>query len=82
MGVVALTAIAAATALDAVRSEFALDDASAGTTALLVIFVGLFGGGIVLLALTTAWRAAIWTFDAVAQGSGTFGGGGSTRTGD
>jgi hypothetical protein len=82
VAVIALTGIAAGTALDAVRSAFALDEASAGTTALLVVFVGLFAGGIMLLALTTAWRAAIWTFDAVAQGSGTFGGGGSTRTGD
>jgi hypothetical protein len=82
VGVIVLTGIAAGTALDAVRSGFALDDASAGTTALLVVFVALFGGGIMLLALTTAWRAAIWTFDAAAQGSGTFGGGGSTRTGD
>jgi hypothetical protein len=82
VAIVALTGIAAGTALDAVRSAFALDEASAGTTALLVVFVGLFAGGITLLALTTAWRAAIWTFDAAAQGSGTFGGGGSTRTGD
>jgi hypothetical protein len=81
-GVVALTGIAAGTALVAVRSGFALDDASGGTTVLLVVFVGLFAGGITLIALTTAWRAAIWTLDAAAQGSGTFGGGGGTRTGD
>jgi hypothetical protein len=82
VGVVALTGIAAGTALDAVRSAFALDDVSAGTAVLLVAFVALFAGGIVLIALTTAWRAAIWTLDAAAQGSGTFGGGGGTRTGD
>jgi hypothetical protein len=82
VGVIALTGIAAGAALDAVRSGFAMSDTSAGTTALLVVFVGLFAGGLVLLALTTAWRAAIWTLDAAAEGSGTFGGGGGTRTGD
>lgn len=82
VGVIALTGIAAGAALDAVRSGFAMSDTSAGTTALLVVFVGLFAGGLVLLALTTAWRASIWTLDAAAEGSGTFGGGGGTRTGD
>jgi len=82
VGVVALTGIAAGAALDALRSGFALGDTSAGTTALLVVFVALFAGGLVLIALTTAWRAAVWTLDAAAEGSGTFGGGGGTRTGD
>lgn len=81
-GVVTLTGIAAGTALGAVRSELALDDVSVGATALLVVFVALFAGGITLVALTTAWRAAIWTLDATAEGSGTFGGVGRTRTGD
>ncbi len=81
-GVVTLTGIAAGTALGAVRSELALADVSVGATALLVVFVALFAGGITLVALTTAWRAAIWTLDATAEGSGTFGGVGGTRTGD
>jgi hypothetical protein len=82
VGVIALTGIAAGAALDALRSGFALGDTTGGTIALLVVFVGLFAGGLVLIALTTAWRAAIWTLDASAQESGTFGGGGGTRTGD
>lgn len=81
-GVVTLTGIAAGTALGAVRSELALADVSVGVTALLVVFVALFAGGITLVALTTAWRAAIWTLEATAEGSGTFGGVGRTRTGD
>jgi len=82
VGVVALTGIAAGAALDALRSGFALGDPSAGTTAPLVVFVALFAGGLVLIALTSAWRSAIWTLDAAAEGSGTFGGGAGTRTGD
>jgi hypothetical protein len=82
IGVLALTGIAAGAALEALRSGFALGDAAAGTTALLVVFVALFAGGLVLIALTTAWRTAVWTLDAAAEGSGTFGGGGRTRTGD
>ena len=82
VGVVTLTGIAAGTALGAVRSELALGEISVSATALLVVFVGLFAGGITLIALTTAWRAAIWTLDATAEGNGTFGGVGGTRTGD
>ena len=36
-------------------------DISLGPVALLVLFVGLFTAGLVMLALATAWRSAIWT---------------------
>jgi hypothetical protein len=63
VAVIALTAIAAGTAWDALRAAFARGDTSPGTIALLVVFVALFCGGLVLLALTAAWRTAIWTLD-------------------
>lgn len=80
--VIAVTGLAASAALDQLRSGFASGDASVGATALLVVFVGLFGGGLVLVALASAWRIAIWTMDAVPAVDGTFGGVGGTRSGD
>lgn len=80
--VIAVTGLAAGAALDQVRSGFASGDASVGTTALLVVFVGLFAGGLVLVGLTSAWRIAIWTMDTVPARDGTFGGVGDTRSGD
>lgn len=80
--VIAVTGLAAGAALDQLRSGFANGDASVGTTALLVVFVGLFAGGLVLVGLTSAWRTAIWTVDTVPARDGTFGGVGSTRSGD
>lgn len=77
-GVVAVTGLAAGAAWDALRSALMIGDISAGSAAPLVVFVGLFTGGLVLVALTTAWRAAIWTLEA----HGTFGGGDRTRSGD
>jgi hypothetical protein len=80
--VIAVAGLAAGAALDQVRSGFAGGDASVGTTAVLVVFVGLFAGGLVLVALASAWRIAIWTVDTVPAGNGTFGGVGDTRSGD
>lgn len=80
--VIAVAGLAAGAALDQVRSGFASGDASVGTTAVLVVFVGLFAGGLVLVALASAWRIAIWTVDTVPAGDGTFGGVGETRSGD
>ena len=80
--VIAVTGLAAGAALDQLRSGFASSDASVGTTVLLVVFVGLFSGGLVLVALASAWRIAIWTMDAVPGADGTFGGVGGTRSGD
>lgn len=80
--VIAVTGLAVGAALDQLRSGFASGDASVGTTVVLVVFVGLFAGGLVLVALASAWRIAIWTVDAVPAGDGTFGGVGDTRSGD
>ena len=80
--VIAVTGLAAGAALDQLRSGFASDDGSVGTTVLLVVFVSLFAGGLVLVALASAWRIAIWTMDAVPGADGTFGGVGGTRSGD
>jgi hypothetical protein len=82
VAVIAIAGLAAGTALDAVRSGFASGDAAVGTTAVLVVFVGLFAGGLVLVALASAWRIAIWTVDTVPASDGTFGGVGQTRSGD
>ena len=84
--VLAVTAIASGTAWDALRGALADGDASIATSLVLVLFVALFGGGLVLIGLVSAWRSAVWTVDmlsAVGAGmDGTFGGGGGTRTGD
>lgn len=82
VAVLALSGFAAAASLDALRSGFASGAATAGTTALLVVFVGLFAGGLVLIGLACAWRTAIWTVDTVSTRDGTFGGVSGTRSGD
>jgi hypothetical protein len=80
--VIAVAGLATGAALDQVRSGFASGDAPVFTTAVLVVFVGLFAGGLVLVALASAWRIAIWTVETVPAGNGTFGGVGDTRSGD
>jgi hypothetical protein len=86
VAVLVVTAIATGTAWDALRSALADGDASVGTSVILVLFVGLFAGGLVLVGLASAWRSAVWTVellaDTAAREDGTFGGGGGTRTGD
>jgi hypothetical protein len=81
-GVIAVTGLAAAAALEQLRAGFASGETSIGTTALLVVFVALFSGGLVLVGLTSAWRIAIWTVDTVPGMDGTFGGVGGSRSGD
>ena len=72
-------------ARDALRAALADGDISLGPVGLLVLFVGLFAAGLVILGLATAWRSAVWTV-VVARGgptsAGTFGGGTDTRSGD
>jgi hypothetical protein len=80
--VIAVTGLATGAALEALRTSFAAGDASAGTTVLVVVFVGLFTGGLVLVGLAAAWRAAIWTVETGADLDGTFGGVSGTRSGD
>jgi hypothetical protein len=78
MIVLAVTGIAVGATWNALGAALSIGDASPATTLLLLLFVALFSGGLVLLGLVCAWRAAIWTLDM----GGTFGGGSATRTGD
>lgn len=84
--VLLITGIATGTAWDALRGALAEGDASIATTLILVLFVGLFAGGLVLIGLVSAWRSALWTVEVLDAGGprldGTFGGGAGTRTGD
>jgi hypothetical protein len=77
-----VTGLATSATWDALRSALAIEDPVAVITGLLLVFVTLFAGGLVLVALTAAWRMAIWTFEAARDGGGTFGGGSATRSGD
>jgi hypothetical protein len=77
-----MTGLATGATWDALRSALAIEDAPTVITVLLFVFVALFIGGLVLVALTAAWRMAIWTFEAVRDGGGTFGGGAAIRSGD
>jgi hypothetical protein len=76
--VIAVTGLAAAASWGALGAGLSNGDVSIGTTLLLVGFVALFSGGLVLIALVSAWRGAIWTIEM----GGTFGGGAATRSGD
>jgi hypothetical protein len=84
--VLAVTALGTGTGWDQLRAALADRDASVGTSLLIVLFVALFAGGLILLALTTAWRSAVWTIDGIGtlgeSVAGTFGGGTSSRSGD
>ena len=85
LAAIGVTGLATGTTWDGLRAALADGDISLGPVALLVLFVGLFAAGLVILGLTTAWRSAIWTV-VVARGgptsAGTFGGGADTRSGD
>jgi hypothetical protein len=76
--VLAVTGLAAGATWGALGAALSIGDASFATTLRLVGFVVLFMGGLVLIALTSAWRAAVWTLDV----GGTFGGVDGTRSGD
>ena len=84
--VLAVTALGTGTTWDALRAVLADRDASIGTSLTLLLFVGLFAGSLVLLALTSAWRSAVWTVEVDGAdrtvAAGTFGGGDDTRSGD
>jgi hypothetical protein len=69
---------AAGVALDQVRATFDLDPGAPFPLLTVLVFVTLFLGGLVLLAVITAWRSAIWTVDL----AGTFGGVHNGRPGD
>jgi hypothetical protein len=76
--VLGTTGLAAGAAWNALGAALSIGDPSITTTLLLLVFVGLFVGGLVLLGLICAWRAAVWTVDM----GGTFGVGDGTRSGD
>jgi hypothetical protein len=76
--VLAVTGLAAGATWGALGAALSIGDASLATTLILVGFVALFVGGLVLISLTSAWRAAVWTLDV----DGTFGGVDGTRSGD
>jgi hypothetical protein len=76
--VLAVTGLAVGATWNALGAALSIGDASPATTLLVLLFVALFSGGLVLLGLVSAWRAAIWTIDM----GGTFGGGSATRSGD
>jgi hypothetical protein len=55
---------------DTLRGALAFGDQPVAAAVLLVVFVGLFSAGLVLVGVTSAWRSAAWTVDL----AGTFGG--------
>jgi hypothetical protein len=67
LGVLIPSALAAATGWDAVRAALTGGDGPILTVLTLIVFVGLWVGGLVLTAAMTAWRAAAWTVDAAVQ---------------
>ena len=85
LAVIGVTGLATSTTWDGLRAALGEGDVSIGAAALLVLFVGLFAAGLVILGLATAWRSAVWTVIAaqgVRSSAGTFGGGPDTRSGD
>jgi hypothetical protein len=63
---------------DALRGALSFGDQPVAAVGLLVLFVGLFSTGLVLIGATSAWRSAAWTVDL----AGTFGGVRGTPMGD
>jgi hypothetical protein len=85
LAVIGLTGLATSTTWDGLRAALGEGAVSIGAAALLVLFVGLFAAGLVILGLATAWRSAVWTVIAaqgVRSSAGTFGGGPDSRSGD
>jgi hypothetical protein len=70
--------LATGAAWSVLRDLLGAGDVSGLTVGLLAVFVALFLAGLVLVGVTAAWRAAVWTVEA----AGTFGGGSGVRTGD
>lgn len=68
--VLAIGGFAGAAAWDGARGALAFDADPVPIVLLVATFTGLFLGGLVLLAVVTTWRNAVWTVDL----AGTFGG--------
>lgn len=69
---------AAGVAWDAVRDAIAVGGAFVETFLFLIVFVASWVGGLLLLAVVSAWRAAAWSVDS----AGTFGAMAPVRQGD
>lgn len=78
VAVVVPSAAAAGVTWDALRGAIANDAGPLAVGALLLGFIGLWGGGLVLIGMVTAWRSAAWTVE-VAR---TFGGVARTLPGE
>lgn len=78
LAVLVPSAAAATTAWDALRGSLASGNGFAEAAILLAVFLVLWSGGALLLAVIGAWRAAAWTVDA----AGTFGAVATGRPGD
>lgn len=74
-------AAAASVAWAGLRAALADGDGLAAVVGL-VVFVALWGGGLVLAGMVAAWRHAAWTVDSVRRGHRTFGGSAVGRQGD
>lgn len=68
--VVLALGLASAATWDALRAALSFGPDGLAALALLVTLVVLFGGGLLLISVISAWRAAIWTVEM----AGTFGG--------
>jgi hypothetical protein len=78
LAVLLSTGLAATAMWGALGDALDMGEASVLTTVLLIGFVAIFLGGLVLIGLACAWRAAVWTVDM----AGTFGGVGASRSSD
>jgi hypothetical protein len=74
------SALAAVSALGATASAIGQRSDPIGLLVAVVIFVALWGVGLLLVSVVCAWRAAVWTVAQVQEG--TFGGSGDRHPGD
>lgn len=77
IAVAGLSALASSLAWGAVRTVLAEAEPWLSRVVTIAVFIGLWTGGLVLIAVSSAWRAAVWTVEA----GGTFGGGTTSREG-
>jgi hypothetical protein len=77
IAVAGLSALASSLAWGAVRTVLAEAEPWLSRVVTIAVFIGLWTGGLVVIAVSSAWRAAVWTVEA----GGTFGGGTTSREG-
>lgn len=78
VGVLVPSAVASVASWDTVRATIANDAGPAAVVAWMIVFVGLWVGGLVLIGMACAWRSAVWTLETAR----TFGGVTTGRPGD